>query len=351
LGTGAGNGSGILATMSADVQPRSSSQFRAVTLFVPGLQESGIRSKPVRKLLARSDLLPAPPGWTARHFSLFGIDRVAGADYPVAAVTRLADMGVVDRDWWIRADPVYLEPRRDSLILRASLDLDRHESSALASELNESLMLDGWVLRAPHPDRWYIKPTNGFSVTTTPVTDAIGKNVDPLLPAGVDRTLWNSRLAELQIILHTSSVNAAREHRGLLPANSVWFWGGGRLPTQTAVTWNRVLARDPLSIGLARLSQVESRPISKSQDAMIDLSVAGETLVVPEDANIDLSEGFLETVAQTWIQPLAAAVHRGELDTLTLVSDRGPRFEYRKRFRWRIWRQRPSPSGWQDDAA
>jgi len=73
-----------------------------------------------------------------RLFALFGIAPEAGQDLPVAAVTRVADMGVIDREWWIRADPVYLEAGHDSLVLHAGLGLTPDEAAQLVAELNES---------------------------------------------------------------------------------------------------------------------------------------------------------------------------------------------------------------------
>jgi hypothetical protein len=50
----------------------------------------------------------------------------------------------------------------------------------------------------------------------------------------------------------------------------------------------------------------------------------------------------LERLVHDWLNPLVAAVHAGALADLTLLSDTGASFCYRRRHRWYFWR-RPRP--------
>ena len=319
---------------------------RQVTLYIPGLFAGPAAPATLLRLLARADQLPGgAEGDMQRLFALFGITPEAGQDLPVAAVTRVADMGVIDRDWWIRADPVYLEPGRDSLVMHAGLGLTPDEAAQLVAELNESLSQDGWLLKAPHPERWYLKPPVAATITTTPLTAANGRNVHPLLPQGADRKTWHTRLNEIQILLHTSPVNAAREARGALPVNSVWFWGGGRLPQAGAVRWSQLWSDEPLAQGLARLAGVSSGPVPVNGVELLAQAGGGEVLLVLElptpilsQDDADAWQAALQTVVANWLAPLLAAVHAGKLSTLTLISDSGPLFLYRGAHRWRFWR-------------
>ncbi len=321
---------------------------RQVTLVAPGLfkgteAEAGAPAAFLQRLLARADHEPRSiTGFEARLFDLFGVLPEPGRDLPVAAVTRVADMGVVDNNWWIRADPVYLEPRRDSLILRAVSGLSAGEAERLAAELNESLALDGWLLRAPHPQRWYLKPPAEAEIVTTALADTVGRDIAPLLPRGPGHKAWHTRLNELQILLHTSPVNAERETQGRLPANSVWFWGGGRLPRLGETRWSAVWANDPLSLGLARLAGVPAQPLPPGIERGWPRD-AGQQLIVLTGPGDD--HGHTRQLAKTWLEPLCAAVHRGDLDSLALLSDSGPQFRYCRRHRLRLWRrQRPLPA-------
>jgi hypothetical protein len=320
---------------------------RQVTLYIPGLLAGPSAPEPLLRLLARADQLPGgAEGDTERLFSLFGVAPEAGCDLPVAAVTRVADMGVIDRDWWIRADPVYLELGRESLVMRAGLGLTQDEAARLVAELNESLAQDGWLLKAPRPERWYLKPPAAATISTTPLAAANGRNVHPLLPQGADYKAWHTRLNEIQILLYTSPVNAAREARGLLPANSVWFWGGGRLPQPGVEDWVRVSSDDPLSLGLARLAGVPSGPVPMNSAELLAQSGDGEQLLVLglpapilSQADAEAWQAALERLVHDWLTPLMAAVHAGALAELTLVSDTGASFRYRRRHRWYFWRR------------
>lgn len=323
---------------------------RQVTIYIPGLFAGPSAPEPVLRLLGRADQLPGgAEGDTQRLFALFGIVPQAGQDLPVAAVTRVADMGVIDRDWWIRADPVYLEPGRDSLVMHAGLGLTPAEAERLVAELNESLSQDGWLLKAPRPERWYLKPPAAAAITTTPLAAANGRNVHSLLPKGADHKAWHMRLNEIQILLHTSPVNVARDARGAMPANSVWFWGGGRLPQPGVEEWARVSADEPLSLGLARLAGVPSGPLPANGEALLAQPGDGEQLLVLglstpilSQADAEAWQAALERLVHDWLTPLVAAVHTGALAELTLLSDVGASFRYRRLHRWRFWR-RPRP--------
>jgi hypothetical protein len=59
-----------------------------------------------------------------------------------------------------------------------------------------------------------------------PLSQAVGRNVHGLLPKGAEAMHWHRIFNEIQMLLFNHSVNEARELRGELPVNSVWFWGG-----------------------------------------------------------------------------------------------------------------------------
>lgn len=333
--------------MQAHSAVNPSTMARQVTLYIPGLFAGPAAPAILLRLLARADQLPGgAEGDAERLFALFGILPEPGHDLPVDAVSRVADMGVIDREWWIRADPVYLEPGHDSLVMHAGLGLTPDEAERLVAELNESLAQDGWLLKAPRPERWYLKPPAAAAITTTPLAAANGRNVHPLLPKGADHKAWHMRLNEIQILLHTSPVNAAREARGVLPANSVWFWGGGRLPQPGAEEWARVSADDPLSLGLARLAGVPSSPLPANGAELLAQPGGGEQLMVLalpapilSQADAEAWQAALERLVHDWLTPLVAAMHAGALAELTLVSDSGASFRYQRRHRWCFWRR------------
>ena len=280
---------------------------KQVTLYIPGLFAGVSAPQALHHLLARADRLPGGvEGATERLFALFGILPEAGHDLPVAAVTRVADMGVVDREWWVRADPVHLAPSRDGLVLTDELSLSQAEADQLVAELGEALAVDGWLLKAPHPQRWYLKPPAASRIATTPLSAVVGRDVHPYLPKGPDAKAWHTHLNEIQILLHTSPVNAARETRGLLPANSVWFWGSGRLPPPGTASWAQVWSDEPLVQGLARLTGVSSQPVPRQAPELLAAAVTGEQLLVLA-LSTQTDTDAVQKLADHWLSPLCAA--------------------------------------------
>jgi hypothetical protein len=321
-----------------------------VTLLIPGLLglPDAVVPATLTRLLARADRYPAslPPGFEMRLFRLFGIATPAGQDLPVAAVTRLADMGVVDRDWWVRADPVYLEPRRDGLVLHP-VRLTTEEAGHLATELAAALATDGWLLRAPCAQRWYLKPPGTPQLATTPLAEVIGRDIRDFLPQGPDYRVWHTRLNEIQILLHTTDANAAREARGECPANSVWFWGGGCLPEAGPAGFGQVWSDEPLGQGLARLCGLPARAMPADAATWLKLAEpAPAALLVFDGLQAAARDGDgqawaagLNALIEQWLVPLRRAVERGAIAGLTLLADTGPRFEYRRAHRLRFWRR------------
>jgi len=317
-----------------------------ITLFIPSLFVAGeaqrwhaaVQAGVLARLLARANQTAnSGLGHEHRLFSLFGIDSSSSADLPVAAVTRIIDMGVVDRDWWIRADPVHLEPSRNGLVLRTGLALSQGEADSLVAEINQALGADGWLLKAPSPERWYLKPAHAVGIATTPLKDVDGRDIQACLPRGDDSRSWHTRLNEIQILLHTSQVNAGRELRGMTTANSVWFWGGGSLPAPGSCDWTRVVANEPLVRGLARLCSVSCTNTDAGPKEALDEGRKGNVLVVL-DAPLQRDSSPLARIEQEWVKPLKNAVDRGDLNELTVISDSGPVFQYRRSHRLRFWR-------------
>lgn len=331
------------------------SHARHVTLFSPGLfdrvlhpavdDRSVATTVPaaLSALLARADRHANPlRGFEARLFQQFGIPPIPEQDLPVAAVTRVADMGIVDNDWWIRADPVHLEPQRAGLLLEPLTDLSQDEANQLTAELNEVLRTDGWLLKAPRPQRWYLKPPTAPELTTTPLQRVTGLDIHAFLPQGPDRKTWHTRLNELQILLHTSTVNARREARGAKTANSLWFWGGGSLPNPAECAWDEVVADDAVSQGLARILSIPLVPLPADPDRWRAPDHPRRSLIVLDEATAGTDPENPLSQAENWLQRITQAVHSGSISRFTFISDSGPEFTYLRKHRWYFWRRSQS---------
>lgn len=330
-----------------------------LTLLVPGLTGfrglSAPRLPALEALLARADRSTRSVGLERQLFDLFHVETADGSDLPVAAVTRVLDLGVIDKGWWLRADPVHLTPDRDRLILTGpdKLGLKPKEAEQLAAEIAESYRSEGWTIKAPTPERWYLRPPRAPSITTTPLLDVEGRDIAPCLPRGPDGKAWHTVLNEIQILLHTSKVNETRERAGQLPVNSLWFWGGGSLPRLPSQPWVSVRADDPVALSLARLAEVPSAVPPDSLATCLDECTGGEQLIVLDAARAPARDGdasawtaSFEHFERDWFAPLLAALRANRVSVATLIAETGAGFSLTSRQARRWWRWRRPVTSW-----
>lgn len=337
-----------------------------LTLLVPGLfgttrlveaaadRGSKARLAALETFVTRADRCPtAVQGAEARTFGLFGVELQEASDAPVAAVTRVLDLGVIDNGWWVRADPVHLIPDRDRLVLHDAewLDLTQEEAARLAAEISAAYAGEGWTLKAPRPGRWYLKPPRAPQLTTTPLPEVVGRDIHPHLPQGRDGKAWRILLNELQILLHTARVNSERERDGKPAVNSLWFWGGGRLPKVPPAPWSQVWSLEPVSLGLARLCQIpaEAPPGGFLEWQGRAPAATGAHLVVLDAVRAAVQYGepvrcqeMIGHIERNWIAPALAALTDRRLQAVTLLDETGPAYELTPRSARRWWRWRRS---------
>src|SRR6185312_167557 len=164
--------------------------------------------------------------------------------------------------WWLRADPVHLAPDRDQLVLmpQSLLEVAHAETQALAEAFNGIFGVDGWHLEFPTALRGYIRcPGGGLDAVTHDPAPFVGGPVFAAMPTGPDAARLKLLMNELQMLFHTHAVNMAREEAGRPPINSLWVWGGGRLPPETHVSPARIFSSLPLVSGLAAWAGKEIR--------------------------------------------------------------------------------------------
>jgi hypothetical protein len=331
----------------------------SLTLLVAGLfaptagRQGGTapRLPALEKLLTRAQhsRLPAATNLEAAIFALYNATPEEEGDLPVAAVTRVLDLAVIDKGWWLRADPVHLSPQRDRLILidASRLDISQDEANRLCAEISEVYKADGWLLKAPRPGRWYLKPAQEPKLITTPLFEVTGRDIHPYLPQGRDGKAWHTILNEVQILLHGSKVNEEREQQGKPPINSLWFWGGGRLPSLGTPGIQRTWSDEPLSLALARLTETPSHAppanfdewnrLNMSRDNQLIVLDRGRELV--DDDGNDRWSQHLRALERDWFAPLLGALKKGTLGSLRLVADTGQNFAVTPSHarRWWVW--------------
>lgn len=269
------------------------------------------RSAAAETLIARGRRkLKAPVALEQWLFERFEVRTRQGC--PAAPYTLLADGGVSEKYFWMRADPVHLSVGIDSLRLdEARLDLSRAEAEALAATLNRHFG-EALSFLPLSPERWYVRFDEAPELDTTPLSAVRGSSIGSKLPSGPHAARFHSLMNETQMLLHEHPVNTEREARGVPGINSVWFWGGGSLEPPRARPYSVVLAEDPLARGLARSAGIAERSVSRDAGAMLDaLPHEGKALVVIDSRNADLD--------RHWFAPLLAALQDGRIGMLSLA--------------------------------
>ena len=243
------------------------------------------------------------PGDAARSLSGRAEGRIAEAAPPVS----------------LRADPVHLRADLDAARLFDSscFALSADEATDLAGALDRYFAPEGIRFEVPHPDRWYVRCPARPDAVFHPPGAATGTGVGGLLPAGNEGSIWRRRMNEAQMVLHAHPANEAREARGELPVNSVWFWGSGEIAPVPRTRFEEVRADDPLVRALAARSGARVRDLeepegpaeSPSRTCLVAPGIALYRAVAGRDVEAWRRE--LLSAEEGWFRPLSEAMDGG----------------------------------------
>ncbi len=302
-----------------------------------------LRLPALETLLARGSYLVCPgEGVEAALCSAVGIARQQ--DWPLAPITLEADGGTSGEGYWLRADPVHLRVMRDRIVLADSraIDLTRQEADALAAAIGRHFGSELSPLPLD-PQRWYLQFSHAPRLLTTPLSVAVGRDIDPLLPQGEDAMKFRAQLNEVQMLLHEHPVNQAREARGELPVNSLWLWGGGRQPERRT---NRIAiyAQTSLAQALASFANAHIHALPPHLDAQF-LKTDGVVLLDALTAAGQVGDAFgwrdaLRGLEQDRFDPLLDALRTiGPQGVRLLDPVNGKALNLRASDAWKIWRR------------
>ncbi len=328
---------------------------RNLHLLTPGLvaeltasEAEGVRLPQLpaaERMLARGARSSTPcKDLREQLFDGFAVTGAAG----VAALTHLADGGRPGDGYWLRADPVHLRADQDRLILFAgeTLQLRLDEAQALCASLDAHFQDRQWHFEAPHAQRWYLQPAYVPALGTVAIEHVMGRDIHLHMPSGNDGGKWRAALNEVQMLLHDHPVNVAREARGRLPVNSVWFWGGGSLPKDARSNWRSIASDEPLARGLALCAG--GTPMSAPEDfaRWEAMAVAGDHLLVLTSLQQRHAEGELPSwsdavaaLERNWLAPALQALGRGTVQRIQWWPGGRSRYVLDRKATWRFWRR------------
>jgi len=305
----------------------------AAIVVLPPVSGGRLSNASLRVWLAQSDLTrePGPVELLAE------VTRELALPYPAEGLGALRMWGQTgDRpaSWIAAADPVYLEPRRDFLVLHAlrSTGVPAAEMRVLIDHLQTTLADDkkfGFTRLGSYS---YLSAKAPIATANLPTYIVDGKKPYDFLPSGNDTAEHRNLLSEIEMALHEHDVNLTREANGELPINSLWLWGGGTAPEQATRAQPPLFSDDPLLTGYWYAAKGVAEPWLGDIAKCLDGSVAGFVAETPE---FDDCQDLLERC----LNELREALRSGRLSSLTLLFRDGVRAHVRRSHSLRVWRR------------
>ncbi len=155
----------------------------------------------------------------------------------------------------------------------------------------------------------------------------LGKKADQYMEQSKQRLPWYRLMSEMQMFMYAHEINQRRSEKGLLPINSLWCWGGGRLPVLRGndIHWyigDESLKRfaDTLDISNSELETIGENAV-RNHAVCIELSIL-ETLKSVRDENL---KQLLSRVERQLFKPL---IHRVKSQRCSLKLRAGYRYDF-----------------------
>lgn len=256
-------------------------------------------SPPHERALARALGLQGGAGllpWAARQAAADGVD-----------VGELAWGLLTPVHWHLGTDQV-------SLLDPARLMLDEATSRALFESVLPLFTGEGFVLRWGAPQRWYAAHESLASLATASLDRVIGRNVDAWLGSDPAARRIRRLQSEVQMVLYTHPLNAARESRGLLPVNSFWLSGCGALqpaPGEPPLVDERLRGpalNDDWAAWARAWETLDEGPLTEllamaEQGRPLRLTLCGERSGVGFETSLPSTRGWAQRLRSLWSPP------------------------------------------------
>jgi hypothetical protein len=252
-------------------------------------------------------------------------------DWPVAPITLQQEKEYIERGegYWLRVDPVHLRIENNHILLGDShiFNISLKEAISFTNSINELISDDGFTLLPLHSDRWYLHCNSAPNLHTSLLSEVVGNNINNLLPLGNDRSIWNSKINEIQMLLYEHPLNQMRESRGELVVNSVWIWGGGVMPQKIYAPYTKVWSNHVFAQGLAKMSQLEFYNLPEDGNKlMLHSSDSGEQLIFLDNLQkyANYRDVFnwrneLVKMEQNWFVPLLQGLRKKQITQLRIT--------------------------------
>ena len=312
---------------------------REVTVIMPGM--AAIVAQAINrdaippyltKLIDKSRLIPKETGLSRCVFNHFSQTPIVGRDLPMMAITpgQKEETGFI-----IKADPCYLHPDRDRLLLFSKgLDLTEQESVELIAEI-QPLLDDLGMLSQRSADSWTLTLNQQPSIDFSALDEVEGKTVESNLPSGEDRRQWLTLWNEIQMQLYNADVNTRRVDNKQLPINSLWFWGQGTFEPMKD-NWASITGQSAL---LAQLVDKTGQSSQYSPNDITPQLSKGRHLCLLEALNTELDwQAQLQDLDTNVFEPLWRQLSKMAINKLILQVPGFGEYHLTPLSRWRFCR-------------
>lgn len=224
------------------------------------------------------------------------IRRIAGSDVPPGGMLA-SGFGIEPGRIGYRAAPAHMRPDRDRLLLFAgdAVRPSADDAASICTDFNRAFADDGLELHT-RDGEWLLVADTPLGPGLPSLSEVAGRYLDTVIPDDAATRPWRKLLNEAQMFLYDHPVNRARETRGELPVNGLWFWGGGEVSHgpihagRNGTAW--IISDDPLALGVGRALNVGvSAPDAVNQQMLADADTA---VIVWTDAERALLGGDVE---------------------------------------------------------
>lgn len=225
----------LLIAWAASAAPGCQQALRELAL--PQLQRLLARLRARQDGAAAADETSLSPPHERALAQALGLPCADGR-IPWAAWQRQQQGRAADGQAWAFVTPCQWQVGADHVTLRDpdELALDEAATRALLAVVAPWFAADGIELHYDQPGRWIGCGAPFADLACAALERALLRDLRRWLPDPRQaRTLLRLH-SEVQMLLHTHPLNAAREQRGQAPVNAFWLHGAGRLPAASANT-------------------------------------------------------------------------------------------------------------------
>jgi hypothetical protein len=253
----------------------------------------------------------------------------------------LSRFGVAEdvHGFWMVAEPVHLVAGLTDLRLARLRDaavLRDDERVPLLGALREHFAVHGFAIESS-ADGFQVGCDHALDVELVCTEAAARTDLATAMPRGHDAAPLRRLMTEVQMVLHTHAVNAARERQNVPAINSLWLFGGGVLDTrQTPPLATRVIADAPYARGVARLHGRSSERLLPPGEVLAR-AAEGDCVIVIDEDDVDALEA-------RWIAPFLTALGESFARLEIVIGEwriAATRSDIRK-----FWRRSTAPLAW-----